>query len=76
MLTVCTVELSITLNNVKGVNFMGTAGQTIAFVVGLGGILTALGEYYVRKRRLGQYNIADHPDWNLLEQRARRRTAP
>ncbi|KAI5837078.1 hypothetical protein DFP73DRAFT_636416 [Morchella snyderi] len=48
--TVFTVELTIVLNGVKGVNELGSSGQLIAFVVGLGGALSALGQGYVDRR--------------------------
>ncbi|KAF8244988.1 hypothetical protein K440DRAFT_635450 [Wilcoxina mikolae CBS 423.85] len=48
--TVCTIELSIILNNITEVNYLDSAGQLVAFVVGLGGSMTALGQYYVERR--------------------------
>lgn len=41
-ITVCTAELAVVLNGVTGVGDMGTAGQLLAFVMGLGGLVTAL----------------------------------
>lgn len=48
--TICTVEISIVLNNIKEVNYAASAGQSISIVVGLGTILTALCEFYTVAR--------------------------
>jgi hypothetical protein len=49
--TVCTVEMTISMNRIEDVHKIRTSGQMVSLVVGLGSLLTALGELYVGKRQ-------------------------
>lgn len=46
VITVLTVELSIWVNGVKGVNQLDSSGQLIAFIVGLGSFANAIWAIY------------------------------
>lgn len=48
--TVCTAELSVILNGVTEVGYVGTAGQLVAFICGLGGLVSAVGSFWVDER--------------------------
>ena len=50
LFAVLNVEYALVFNNVIGVYEMKSAGQFIAFVIGVGGVLSALSELYVDLR--------------------------
>lgn len=47
LFAVLNVEYALVFNNVIGVYEMKSAGQFVAFVIGVGGVLTAMSELYV-----------------------------
>lgn len=50
VLTVLTMELSIWLNGIRDVNSLGSSGQLILFIVGLGSCVSALTQFYRGRR--------------------------
>lgn len=48
-LTISTVEISICINGIRGVNQIGSSGQLIALIVGLGSLTSALMQMHFHK---------------------------
>jgi len=62
LITVIGVEYMVVMNNVTGVNNLLTAGQLLAFIVGIGGFLVA-GLLYVTEERHKWYGEPWYEEW-------------
>lgn len=65
LFAILNVEYALVFNNVVGVYEMKSAGQFVAFVIGVGGVLTAMSELYVdiRTKRLKRDHSAHATIW-------------